>query len=706
MSLHLGRRHAVAAIGLAAALTVGFSPASQDPALSSAEDAFAVKLVTVDTPTRAHKDLLTTLGLDLTEHAGQDYVEVVLHTPADERALREAGLTWDVRIPDLVAREAEINRIDAEYAAAVEESPLPSGRTAYRSLADYEADMDRLAEEYPDIVKPIVIGTSLEGKPIRGIEIGRDVHGPEDGRPVFLMFGVHHAREWPSGEHTMEFAFDLVQRYGEGARITRLLDESRVIVVPVSNPDGFEKSYESGQIIDFSGTPADEVEDGLVTILATPGNAYKRKNCRVVDGQAPAAGECTAAFSPGGFGVGIDLNRNYGALWGGPGASNVPADPTYHGPAPFSEPETQAIRSLISSRQVTTVVTNHTFGNLILRPNGVNPTTIGPDGYPVGFAPDEEGMKELGGVMASHNGYRNIHGWELYDTTGTTEDYSYNATGGYGYTFEIGENEFHPPFPEVVDLYVGSGEYAGRGNRMAYFAALENAVDAATHSVIAGKAPAGATLRLQRTASTPTWDPANDFTDTVETTMVVGDDGRFEWHVNPSTRPFVMSRQVRITNEEPEQTETFTGTAQPPVVGAAEHVFELEQDADLFEVTLDWTTPDDLDLYIYRENADGEREEVASSGNLPGQKERALLQDAAAGTYVIEVVNYASVSPDYTAVASAFDAEERTVPRLFENWTLTCEVDGRILETVPVLVDRGDQVKMNLDRCRRAARRG
>ena len=71
----------------------------------------------MDTPTRADKSRLQALGLDLTEHAGHDYVEVVLHTLADRDALRTAGFTWDVRIPDLLRREAEINRLDDLFAA-------------------------------------------------------------------------------------------------------------------------------------------------------------------------------------------------------------------------------------------------------------------------------------------------------------------------------------------------------------------------------------------------------------------------------------------------------------------------------------------------------------------------------------------------------------------------------------------------------------
>ena len=149
------------------------------------------------------------------------------------------------------------------------------------------------------------------------------------------------------------------------------------------------------------------------------------------------------------------------------------------------------------------MISNHTFSNLVLRPNGVNPTTIGHDGKPVGDAPDEAALKKVGAKMAAQNGYANIHGWQLYDTTGTTEDWSYNATGGFGYTFEVGANEFHPPFPEVVDQYLGTGEYAGTGNRGAYLVALEHTIDTRYHGVLKGKAPKGATLRLKKVFDTP-----------------------------------------------------------------------------------------------------------------------------------------------------------------------------------------------------------
>ncbi|WP_040337173.1 M14 family zinc carboxypeptidase [Candidatus Blastococcus massiliensis] len=691
------RRRRTALAAISTAVLIGLTTAGLTVPAAAEDEAFRPQLVTVDTPMREDKQLLQTLGLDLTEHAGHDYVEVVLHTPADLTALVGAGLDYDVRIPDLVARGAEINELNAAYAAATDTSPLPSGRDSYRTLEDYNADMTALETQRPDLVKRFALPhRSMDGREIFGLEIGKDVTGPDRGLPVFLMLGVHHAREWPSGEHAMEFAVDLVKNYGTDRRITDLVDRSRVVVVPVVNPDGFDLSRTDGGVIDLR--EADR--GGTATILGTPGNAYKRKNCRLVDGQDTPDGTCRVGSltSPGGYGTGVDLNRNYGGYWGGPGASDLFADPTYRGAAPFSEPETQNIRELVSGRHVTTLITNHTFSNLVLRPNGAAPDLVpGSEGIPLGDPHDEAELKALGDAMAAQNGYTSQHAWELYDTTGSTEDWSYNATGGFGYTFEIGEHEFHPPFPEVVDEYLGAEEYAGKGNREAYLVALENAVNPETHSVLTGKAPAGATLRLKKTFATPTWD--GSIQDTLDTTMTVGQNGKFTWHVNPSTRPVVMDRQVETLSGEPVARETWTGTTAP--LQSADREFTVAQDADLLEITLDWPTPDDMDLEVYRKAADGSLTQVGSSGNFIGDKERVLLQDPEQGTYVLRAINFASVAPSWTLTAALFQAESSTVPGLVEAWTLTCERDGRVVQRVPVVVDRGQQLRVDLSACGR-----
>ncbi len=503
------------------------------------------------------------------------------------------------------------------------------------------------------------------------------------------MMGLHHAREWPSGESAMEFAYDLVKNHGQDARITDLLKKARVIVVPVVNADGFNQSVTQGMLLDLREVD----EGGTVAILGTPGNAYKRKNCRIADGVGSTpAGACDAAASPGGYGIGVDPNRNYGGFWGGPGASDLMADPTYRGAGPFSEPETQNIRELVSGEQVTTLITNHTFSNLVLRPPGLRSQ---------GDTADEAIYADLGARMAAQNGYTNQRSYQLYDTTGTTEDWSYYATGGLGYTFEIGE-EFHPPFPTVVDQYFGTGAYAGKGNREAYLLALANTVDASKHSLVSGKAPAGATLRLRKQFATPTYD-GSSFTDELDTTMTVPANGSFSWHVNPSTRPLVMKHRLQVLSEEPTREETFTaGTALLPGQHEDKEFVVTETDQDLLQVELDWPTPDDYDLEVYYKEADGSLTEVASSGNFVGEKELATVDTPKAGTYVLRAINFASVSPTWTMTAGLYDTQDTIVgDGLVENWTLTCErPDGTVLQTIPVVVDRGQQVKPDLSACR------
>jgi hypothetical protein len=688
---------AACALSLAGGLTqIAPSSAEEPPAPLDAgiSDFFAPRLVTVDVAGPEDRTRLNGLGLDVTEHVGHDYVEVVVHTAADLRTLVDNKFTYDVRIPDLIARDLQVLALDEAYAARVGTSPLPSGRTGYRTAKDYQRDLRLLAKKNKKIVKRFKLPRpTLDGVDVYGVEIGKNVRKANTGKPTFLLMGLHHAREWPSGELAMEFAIDLAKSYGKNKQITKLLSKARVIVIPVVNADGFNLSRTDGEYVDLRELGEYDPLDGSGVILGTPGRAYMRKNCRIVDGQDTPDATCKALLAtPGGFGHGVDLNRNYGGFWGGPGASDLIADPTYRGAEAFSEPETQNIRDLVRTRNITMLISNHTFSNLILRPNGVNPTTIAEDGLPVGDSPDENALKKLGAKMASKNGYANIHGWQLYDTTGTTEDYSYNATGGFGYTFEIGPDEFHPPYEDVVDEYVGAGKYKGKGNRAAYLLALKHAADPKFSGTLKGKAPKGATLRLSKKFDTPTWE--SSFKDFIDTSITVPKSGRFSWLVNPSTRPVVAPKSYEVTNKKPFKRQVDTEPIPAPA-GSTDIEFVLPRKADVVNIDLDWSTPDDLDLEVYRQVGD-RLVEVGSSGNAPGEKEKVSLIDAGRGTYVLRVVNYASAAPTFTLTTEAFDSKTKTTKGGVERYTLTCERGGKVKASKKILVKRGQVKKFNL----------
>lgn len=79
-------------------------------------------------------------------------------------------------------------------------------RGPYRRLPDYQNELKKLVEENPGLVKPIQLPfKTYEGRTVEGIEITPNVNA-RDGKPIFLNMAVHHAREWPSAEHSMEWA--------------------------------------------------------------------------------------------------------------------------------------------------------------------------------------------------------------------------------------------------------------------------------------------------------------------------------------------------------------------------------------------------------------------------------------------------------------------------------------------------------------------
>ena len=680
-------------------------------------------LLKVNTPTRADKARLQTLGLDLTEHAGHDYIEVLAYGTADRRRLREAGFTYTVETDDLVKADVKRAVADRAFARQTQRSNLPSGRDGYRRLGEVEAELKALAERYPNLVRPLTLqNKSVEGRDVLGIEVTDNAQNVADGKPVFLQMGVHHAREWPSGEMPMEFANDLVKGFGSNERITNLLKRARVIFVPVVNVDGFNVSREA--TFDLLNDPAyDQIPDKDLSetaqalaqnsYLIDPFFNYKRRNCRVVDGQSAPPGACT---QPQFRTSGVAPTRNYGGFWGGPGASFLPQFDTYRGPDPFSEPETRNIQALVSSRQVTGLITNHTFSNLILRPPGIRAQ---------GPTPDEPAYKALGDEMAKQNGYFNDFSYGLYDTSGTTEDWSYFATGGFGFTFEIGPDDveqncggFHPRYECVIRHYTTGQDNGGGGNREAYLIALEHAADASKHSTLTGKVPRGVTLRVKKDFLTETspvrttesdivdggpspTEPKRRFKDELNTTMTPGGDGRFTFSINPSTRPVVAANRYRTVSETPTRTVEFSKDKQTTPNPSGENYTPASYEDETFDirpdeqgqtliVTLQGLGADDYDIELFRRDATGLKS-VGTSAGLPALPEEIVLEDPQAGQYVLRVYNFLAAAP-YTARAEVYGLGPEVVKAgSKEAWTFTCEVDGQIIASRKISIDRGQR---------------
>jgi hypothetical protein len=503
---------------------------------------YKLQLVKVEVPTLWDRQRLASLGLDLADHSDGRTQYAVLHSPADATKLTGAGFRYTVEIADVAAQDAADRAAERRAERSGRRRDLPSGRTSYRHYDDYLTDLKAMVDENPGVVRPVTLPVkTLEGRDIVGVEIARDVNRTDDGRPVYVQIGVHHAREWPAGESTIEFGIDLLQRglAGEAGWVD-VLNNARTMIVPIMNADGFIATRT------VPTTPNDDLP-------ATPGSpqqivggvGYRRKNCRPL---SPDEDDVPCEMRQL-RDNGVDPNRNYGEQWGGPGTSSNQSSLVYHGEGPFSEPETQSVREWLLKLQPTVLITNHTFTGLILRPPGTS--FDGP-------APDEDQMRHLGDAMARETDYISQYSYQLYDTSGTTDDWLYGGLGSFSFTPEIGKQNFHPNYTtSFVPEYDGreeidkdTGEPTGRklgGLRRAFLLAGLAAIDPTTHSVLKGAAPPGRTLRIQRDFETVTSSRPNDndvlhpvqrLPEHRESTLTVPSNGQFTWHVAPSTRPF------------------------------------------------------------------------------------------------------------------------------------------------------------------------
>jgi hypothetical protein len=275
--------------------------------------------------------------------------------------------------------------------------------SAYHTQEETYADMSEVAAAHPDICSVQSIGTSIEGRDIWAIKISDNVGTTED-EPRVLYMGCHHAREIITVEIPLYIMYWLADNYGTDSLATYLVDNREIWIVPLVNPDGREYVQNVGDW---------------------------RKNRR----------------NNGDGSYGIDLNRNYGYMWGYDdiGSSPNPGSETYRGPAAFSEPETQAIRDLAFEYQFDTCISYHSHGELILFPWG----------YTYDLCPDYEALSALGDSMAALNGHAPGPGSGLYLTNGDSDDWLYghqvDKDKVFSYTFECG-TDFYPTEAEIIPL--------------------------------------------------------------------------------------------------------------------------------------------------------------------------------------------------------------------------------------------------------------
>ncbi|WP_328448743.1 M14 family metallopeptidase [Streptomyces sp. NBC_00386] len=372
-------------------------------------------------------------------------------TPASRTQIQRSGVTVDEADEETVVVSGRADQIATLRRQGYDVSPLgsapdrsagdvrlfdfPTADSKYHNYAEMNTEIDQRLAAYPNIMNKRVIGKSYQGRDIVAIKVSDNVATDESEPEVLLTFH-QHAREHLTVEMALYLLRELGAGYGSDSRVTSMVNNREIWIVPDLNPDGGEYDIASGSYRSW------------------------RKN------RQPNSGSSY---------VGTDLNRNWNYKWGCcGGSSSSKSSETYRGASAESAPEVKVVADFVRGRvvggkqQITAGIDFHTYSELVLWPFGY--TTA--DTATGMTADDAAAFKAIGQKMAASNGYTAEQASDLYITDGSIDDYLWGTQKIFDYTFEMYPTSssgggFYPP-DEVIERETSR-------NRDAVLQLLENA---------------------------------------------------------------------------------------------------------------------------------------------------------------------------------------------------------------------------------------
>jgi g-D-glutamyl-meso-diaminopimelate peptidase len=202
------------------------------------------------------------------------------------------------------------------------------------SYGDCLTYIKKLMMLYPDLIDVSNAGFSRFKRLLPYIKVGL-------GEKQIFLCGAHHAREYISSTYLLKIIEEYLYCYKnnimfEGYNLEILLNEYTLVIMPMVDPDGVyisQQPQEKGETI---------TERRDIALIFSDISCYKAN------------------------GVGVDLNRQYPALWAlKENEIDYPASERYKGKAPATEPEVKAVMDLCLKSHFLFAVSFHSKGEII-----------------------------------------------------------------------------------------------------------------------------------------------------------------------------------------------------------------------------------------------------------------------------------------------------------------------------------------------------
>jgi len=326
-------------------------------------------------PVAGARDLVLISGAGRSDARAVEALGAVVNAASDQGLVAEADADQQARLKKLgfVVRVVTPDITDRYAKNALSEAT--DGR--YLTYEEFRDTMITIAQNNPAICKLETLGRSYNNNLLLALKFS-DNPQIHENEPAVHFEGNIHGDEKIGWAVAFEMVKYLCQNYGTDTLVTRLINTREIWLHPMYNPDG----YISGD--------------------RTNGNS-------------------------------VDLNRNWGWMWGNeaqPGAS------------PFSEPENRALLSHIWRHPFAIFVSFHAGTEFISYPWSYSPDT----------APEKPLLNFLSQRYSVPNGYEYGQGYQgMYPINGSTKDFDYGQ-GMMGWSIEVNMQKT-PPASEIAPTF-------------------------------------------------------------------------------------------------------------------------------------------------------------------------------------------------------------------------------------------------------------
>jgi len=324
------------------------------------------------------------------EETAEGFVVQVVLRPNERNKLRREGFDFEV-----------VRNSDGQTSTEAALQQEQAGFTVWRDWdgdGGLEEQIRDIAVQYPKLTQLHTIGTTHQGRDILALRVTSNARNlPLGVRPAVLYQSTAHAREWISTEVNRRLLLHYLENADTDQTIRNILATTELWFVLVMNPDGYQYTFDVERLW--------------------------RKNLRDNDNNGVIDSN-----------DGVDLNRNFPEHWkyDEEGSSSQITSETYRGPFPESEPETVANMALFDLANFRFAISYHSFGNLLLYPQGWQVQTPSADD-PIYVA--------LTGTDADPAvpGYDPGPAADLYITNGEFTDWAHATQGVLAWTPELAQ---------------------------------------------------------------------------------------------------------------------------------------------------------------------------------------------------------------------------------------------------------------------------